>query len=216
MPELSVLCVTQNEPHARRFLDDMANLAERLSAELVIGLDRCTARDLRADKFVNLSSGGYIESVLDEAIAACSGEWILRLDDDEAVSLALAEWLWRREYVGGDIFAFRRMHLWGDEEHFITNDPLWPDVQTRLAKKGKSGGRHSIHIGSPYGTGKIIAAPIMHHKFLVRSPEERQVIADRYEQIQPGGGLGYFNVFSMPEEALSEIVLAEVQQAVPV
>lgn len=203
---LSIVCVTLNEPHAARFILKMHSLATRLGAELVLGLDGVKAHvaEFRglAHKTVNVQSAGYVESVLDEVLAACTRPFVLRLDDDEAVSPALADWLERREYP--EVAAFPRPYLWGDEQTFITD--LYPDLQTRLTRWEKAGGRRYIHQGSPYGTGTIIPYAIEHYKFLVRSLEDRKRIAAQYEAVSHGAGFSpTYGRFNLPEDHLSPI-----------
>lgn len=202
MTDLSILCVTKLGKHAEPFLVDMAALAVEVDAELVIAVDgggslpayveECSSR-------IDVQSNGCIESVLDEAIAACGREYVLRLDDDETASVELADWLADHRYRDADHWAFPRMHLWPDWSHYITSPPLWPDVQTRLSVKAKAGGRAQIHQGSPYGTGQIAGPAIEHHKFLVRGLAEREALVEHYESLQPGAGSDHFARFSVPE-----------------
>src|SRR5690606_10758983 len=81
---------------------------------------------------------------------------------------------------------------------YIVNPPLWPDLQTRLSVKAKSGGRTRVHAGSPFGTGTVAPCVLEHHKFLVRPRGEREALVERYERIERGAGLGY-SMFSVPE-----------------
>jgi hypothetical protein len=85
-----------------------------------------------------------------------------------------------------------------DEVRVITTPPLWPDHQTRLSTREKSFGRNHIHCGSPFGGGELAPYPILHHKFVIKSLEERQEIVRRYDEIQPGAGGGFWQ-FSVPE-----------------
>lgn len=200
--DLSILCITRNEPHALVFLRDMAMLAYNLGAEFVCVLDDCNKPDVYGARFASVKSSGYLESVLDEGIAACMGRYILRLDDDEKVSAPLFNWLVSGDYVNADIFTFARVNLWQDEQHVIANPPLYPDFQTRLTVREKAGGRGKLHSGSPFGPGVLMDYPIEHHKFLVRSYEQRKELAERYERIEAGGGLGEYKVFNLPEDVL--------------
>lgn len=198
---LSIVTVTNCEPHAERFIARMRKDADALGAELVIGIDRESAPkaiEALADVAVRVKSKGYVESVLDEVLKHCTGDYILRLDDDETISVALLDWLAAEWYEAGEVFAFVRPYFWGDERHFLP--ALLPDYQTRLSTKAKAGGRNEIHVGSPYGTGQLVPFPIEHHKFLVKSRAEREAIAARYESIRPGAGtLPHFGMYNLPE-----------------
>lgn len=191
--DLSILCVTNNEHHdTERFIEDMCRIAPFLSAEFVLGLDREKAQKSRirhyATKALDLTADKLQEDVLDQAIAACSGEWILRLDDDEKVSNALLTWLITGAYKQGNLYAFPRIYMYPDADHFIANEGMWPDLQTRLGKKELMEGYTYVHAGNPNGTGVVVPYAIEHHKLLVRDFRERQKIGERYEQCRPGAG----------------------------
>lgn len=182
---LTILTVTRYADYAIPFLTAHDDLADAIG---------CT--------FIEHDGSGArcIEDILDEAVAGCPDEWILRLDDDELPSQEMVDWLAADAYEAADHWAFPRLNLWGDEDHYITTPPLYPDLQTRLSVKTKSGGRHQIHAGSPHGTGEIAPCAIEHHKFLVRPLAERQALAREYELIAPGAGVGsHYSAFSTPE-----------------
>ena len=199
---LSIVCVTNCEPHAGKFLKRMRADADILGAELVLGFD-CAEIPQEfvglADVAVIVKSKGYLESVLDEVLAKCTGDYILRLDDDETISGSLMDWLQAEWYESGDVFAFPRPYFWEDTRHFLP--ALLPDYQTRLTTKAKAGGRREIHVGSPFGTGQLVPFPIEHHKFLVKTRAQREEIAARYESIRQGAGtLPYFGMYNLPEK----------------
>lgn len=187
MSDLTILCVTAGEPYAHRFIDWMRRDADVLDAEFVLIED---GRDVQSD--------GTIESVLDEAISRCPDGYILRLDDDERMTYDMVAWLAGGAYQAADHWAFPRANLWPTEHTYVANRPLWPDLQTRLSVKALAGGRRAVHAGSPYGTGRVAPCVIEHHKFLVRTREERERLVERYEAVQPGAGRDYV-MFSLPE-----------------
>jgi hypothetical protein len=162
LSSLSIVCVTNNKHNkVYDFIQEMHILAEYLGAEL-----------------------------LDQAIMACSGEWVLRLDDDEKVSESLAGWLWQKGYMktGADLYAFPRIYLYPDAYSFLVNPGMYPDLQTRLGRKDKMFGVNSVHAGNPNGTGVVVPYALEHHKLLVRDFRERQLISERYEDCRPGAG----------------------------
>lgn len=207
---LSLLCITKNEPHAAEFLRALRGVANRLGAEFVVvsdGFSTITARNL-ADEYLVVESNGSIESVLDEAVAACSGDYILRIDDDEKISAEMIVWLDTSEYTQSDVWSFPRRHLWGDG--YLTNAPLYPDLQTRLTTKAKAGGRKQVHDGSPYGAGQVASRHILHHKFLIKDYQKRKELAEKYDQLRPGAGTGQWLPFNLPEEAFENLEVAAV------
>jgi hypothetical protein len=215
--KLSILCVTKFERHALTFIADMRQLATDLQAELVLAADGHHAySQLRSFGYdpKRVDSRGFVESVLDEAIRHCTGDYVLRLDDDEKCSPAMGRWLAEGAYLAAPHWKFPRAHLWYQLEtfreiraEFITHPLLFPDHQTRLSHRGLAGGRNLIHAGSPHGGGEIAPVCIEHWKFLVKTVEERRAIAKRYDEIQPGAGTNFL-AFSVPEDAFESIPLA--------
>lgn len=195
---ISVLCVTKRELFTAPFLKLFSQLAKEIGGEYV--------------EIVDGRETGVLEDILDDAIAECHGDYILRLDDDETVSGELALWLKSKEYEHGDLYAFPRQHLWRDTNHFIVTPPLWPDYQTRLSTKEKAGGRKEVHAGSPYGTGRIVDYPILHWKFLVRTKQEREKIAKRYESKRRGAGFSpVYQPFNLPEISFARLAVKEIE-----
>ena len=197
--KLSILTVTRGEPHTPRFLRHFRAVADILSAEFVVACDRVSAPACDADRYVAVESSGAIEDVLVQAHSACSGEYVLRMDDDETLSaqaiLSLAEW-------GGlesdsRVYAFPRANLWGDQWHGISSGSLFPDFQVRLMPRDYER-RTRVHEGII--PDSRFPGMILHHKFLIKSREERLAIAARYEEKQAGCGSGHYLQFSVPED----------------
>jgi hypothetical protein len=156
-----------------------------------------------------VASKGYLESVLDEALAETSGEYVLRLDDDEKCNHRMIQWLLTYGYVRHPHWKFSRAHLW-TRDTVLVSPQLWPDHQTRLSVRAMAGGRHGIHAGSPYGGGELAPVLIEHHKFLVRNRQEREAQADRYDAIAPGAGrLGNMAMFQVPEQCGREFLSSQ-------
>lgn len=214
--KLSILCITKAEPEVRSILHDLVKASQSLNCECVLVADGSDAalrlRSLGTSSAFKFSecckvglveSKGYIESVLDQALSFTTGEYILRIDDDERLSAGMFEWLLDGSYLSSPHWKFARAHVWHDNT-YILDHPLWPDHQTRLSVRELSGGRNTIHCGSPHGGGKLAPVAIEHWKFMVKSLEQRQAIVDRYERLQPGAG-NNFKVFSVPESVLSNM-----------
>jgi hypothetical protein len=180
MPErLSLLCVTRGEKHTPRFFGHFSLLANLLRAELVIGCDRCDV-DVPDAKKVHLdaSSCPVVETILEEAVSHCSGEYVLRLDDDETVSLAMAGYLMAGDWQKHEAIGFPRAHLWVNESIMLTDAHWWPDVQMRLSLK-KHAVRKFVHEGAPR-LDVVVGGALLHHLWLVRTREERLETCRRY------------------------------------
>lgn len=207
---LSILSVTQGDPSIIPFLQQLRDLAIRASlpagqtAEAVFACDGQDAyarvRSQVGGKCILVRSRGHIGSVLDEAVRVCTGAYVFRVDDDETLTAPLQQWVIDAQYRAHDHWRFRRAHLWtfGEAMGHITNGRFWPDYQTRLSVREKSGQRVQPHAASPYGRGQ--AAPdncvIEHWKFMLKSRAEREQMRDRYDRIAAGAGK-----FSVPEDA---------------
>lgn len=203
---LTVLCVTEGYPHARRFLEEHADLADTLGARLVIGADGPAAFDMTrgvGDSVVLVQSEGSMESILDELLEHCDPGHVLRIDDDEACSPAMVEWLLDRAYEAHDHWSFATASLFPDPDHYIVSPPLWPDPHSRLSIREKSGGRPVLHMPSPHGPGQLAPVVLEHHKFIVRPLEERRARVLRSEK--ECGSSPYFRIFAVPEDYDVEI-----------
>lgn len=213
---LSILCVTNAEPHAGLFILRMARLATVLGCEFVIGCDGLAARLAPychlADIEINLPAHDIPlqECVSDIAVNSCSGDYILRLDDDEVVSRSLEQWLLEKKYEGGTLFAFPRVYMYPDTKHILCNEGIFPDLQTRLGLKHNMLGVNHIHAGNPHGTGDVIPYAIEHHSLIVKTYQRRQEIADRYEGIKPGAGRSNtYGRYLIPEDIYENLETRE-------
>lgn len=222
--QLSILCVSKGEPSTLPLLWGLESVASKLHAELLLvadgqlAYDRLTSTFRHSRLLINpgirrVHSLGYIESVLDEAVTFTTGTYVLRIDDDESISPPMIDWLQSGVYTSEPNWKFSRAHLCLDTDHYITNPPLWPDHQTRLSLRSLSGGRSSVHSGSPHGGGVLAPAVINHHKFLVKSLQDRMAILSRYERLQTGAGSN-FRIFSVPElETTMQLDVRSIQSA---
>lgn len=208
--DLTIICITKGEACCLPLLAKMTQDAQGLGASMLLFLDN-NRGDFTPEFYEHgpayfvlflVNSGGYVESVLDYAVSKPETRYVLRLDDDERMSPEMISWLASGAYRASDHWKFPRAHLWRDESTFIAAHPLWPDHQTRLSVKEKAGGRTTVHAGSPFGGGRLAPCYIEHHKFLIRSREEREEISARYEKLQPGAGT-HFRSFSVPEEVFA-------------
>jgi hypothetical protein len=206
--DLAILCVTNGQPHAPEFLLHHERLTRELGARFIVAIDGSHPPGgwpaLFAHEVIRVQSNGCIESVLDEAVSACPDGYILRLDDDEKVTRAMRDWLSDGEYRKADHWAFPRLHLYPDADHYVTTAPLYPDVQTRLSLKRFSGGRARV--------GTVAPVAIEHHKFLCRPLEDRRRLVERYEALQSGAGAD-FRVFSLPEDFDGTLAWERVEEA---
>lgn len=191
---LTLLCVTRGEARALPFLSELSQLGHDLNCEVVIGADRCSLSiDEPNQRVVPLTGRDCVEEILNEAIDACTGDYILRLDDDESVSAGMYRWLFARAYEQGEAWFFHRYALWPDTDHLVVSPPFFPDFQQRLTIRAKAKRPPTVHAGSPW-PGYQAPVAIRHHAFIVKTYAERQAITAHYESLIRG------RVFK-PEEA---------------
>lgn len=212
---LSLLCITLGEPYSYPFLRGMIVLSKALNCEFALIADGGKSESLlQLNGFsptgVVYGEGPSLEPVLDEALSLCHGDYVLRLDDDERCSVEMIRWLAMFGYEESDHWSFPRRHMWPDADHFIVEDRLYPDYQTRLSVRAKAGGRHVLHAGSPFGPGMIASVSIEHFKFLVRSYAQRLELARRYDSFHNGLGTGAMLPFNLPEDAYEEVSVRPV------
>lgn len=217
MTPLTILCLTAGEPHARRFIQYHRRLAANLEARYVlvydVGLMQAIDPVITQLAHFRMFGNGYLESVYDRALAQLrlpDDTYLLRLDDDETISLRMFQWLVAEQYTLADHWKFPRRHLWGTSGYYITTPPLYPDHQTRLSRASHAGGRGVIHAGSPFGGGVLVHDPgihLVHHKFLVKDRAAREAVAARYDAVQPGAGTSPGMIpFTLPE-TLTDLTL---------
>jgi len=213
--KLTILCVTSiDHGQALNFIRRLFDQAATLRAQLVVAADgdhaynACTVLWPQQTVRVHNPGDPSLERLIDQALPSCSGDYVLRIDDDEWISPNMFAWLKSGTYLNQDHWSFTRVYWWKRRGLLIRTSELFPDVQTRLSTREKSGGRLQLHAGSPFGWG-IMAPPevvIEHHKFLVKTYAERVVIADRYERFHPGFGRGRMLGYTLPEDAYTNSV----------
>lgn len=213
---LSILAFTKGDAFAARFLSQFRALANDLSSEFVIAGDGTRGMALAqqyADRAIPVETIGIQESHIAIVAGECRGDWILKLDDDESLSPAMRDWLQAREWERGEEkgFGFPYAWLWGDARHFITTPPFWTDAHVRLLKKeiAQTWGT-GMHAGNPM-TARTIPVAHLHHKFLVKSLDERKEVARRYDALLDGAGTGeHFGKFTLPEIFCKRLWVREV------
>ncbi len=119
----------------------------------------------------------------------CSGEWILRLDDDEVPSAALLEAL--PEIVSDrfpTVVTLDRRWLHRSADGYITSFPWSHEPQPRLVRNVPSLWRFSGNVhesGEWLGEVRMSELAIYHLVLLLRTREEREAKRDDYERRAP-------------------------------
>ena len=132
----------------------------------------------------------HMERYLGWLHSCCSGEWILRADDDELPSEALAEVLRslldEREPTH---YWLPRSWMYPAPETYIAEGIWLRDIQLRLVRNLPGLWRFSGHVHSNIevaGAGRIVDAPLLHLALLVADLEKRRAKVEAYERVTPG------------------------------
>jgi len=202
--------------------------------EIVVCLDRDAPSGSREAALMftrhvyDIESEGYLESALPLLVAHCSGEYVLRIDDDELLGGA-----WTKDGFDGLVRMNSFTHFWlprrwiippGDL--FLSNDPWFPDLQLRLFRNDPRLIVWPSQIHNPMklnGRGMTLADRYIDHWTLVSSSRpEREKKCERYRLMRPNHDLSQFYLYEdhkveisrADQEGFRSVVLGSVS-AVP-
>lgn len=198
---------------------DSAEYVERLLAalrsfadEIVVAVDSSSTDSTEeicgryADRLFRIEPIGLAAPAYSWLHRQCTGDWVLRVDDDEMLSVKFVEAL-------PGLMADREVtHYWtrirwvfGDGR-WISQHPWWPDWKLRLLRNIPSIFHvppvvHTrVHV---WGAARYFYEGSLYHYDLAYHSEEwrRRKVEQRYESRAPGKGLRHFY---LPEEILPE------------
>ena len=141
----------------------------------------------------------HIQAHLRTMVEACRTDWILRIDSDEELSPEWRDGQWRCFLNAPEFTHFWLPRRWLTPlGNYLPAAPWWPDFQLRLFRsKGAITFPSKIHepmrIAGRGGSFRSLA--IHHHVLHLSSRENREAKVRKYEQLRPGGGLGYYYLF---------------------
>jgi hypothetical protein len=200
---LSVCCLSGSRSGR---LAALLELLRPVAGELVVALDERRPLDRLgrvpelADTLVRYPYAEPVERPFAWLASLCTGDWILRIDDDEVPSAALLELLAGPPADLSHAWIPRRW-LWG--EGWLSRDPWAPDWQLRLVRPEAAQYPGRMHIPiSASGPHAYLDAPLYHLDLVVHTRKEREEKARRYERIRPGlriGGLPLNVAYYLPE-----------------
>ena len=193
------VCLIASAPAARvaALLEPLRDLADEIVIAADSRGDEATLAGYAtlADRFFRLEYR-YYERHLAWLHAQCSGDWILRLDDDEALSGAFVARL-PALLAAEDVRQYwvPRSWLFPDAGSVLDEPPWSVDFNNRLIRNDGTlrfeGLLHSA--ADPCEPCEYLEEPIYHLELLLASPDRRRDKAVRYEVanpllIAPGGG----------------------------
>ena len=129
-----------------------------------------------------------------------SGEWVFRIDDDEAPSAALLDLLTRPP---ADVALVHVPRRWLWREGWLDQVPWRPDWQLRLVRRDAVSFPGLMHMPvRGHGPARYVEAPLYHLDLLRADHDARAAKARRYEPLRPGiriAGLPLNVAFYLPE-----------------
>jgi len=190
---LSLCAVTKAGPsRAGAFLEQWRPLVD----EIVVAVDE-SAPPGTASACASIAEQVYLvpaamanmERYLGWLHSRCSGEWILRADDDELPSEAL------REVLRSLLDEREPTHYWlpriwmhPTPETYIAERVWLRDIQVRLVRNLPGLWRFSGRLHSNIevtGASRIVEAPLLHLALLVADLEQRRAKVEAYERVTP-------------------------------
>lgn len=174
--------------------------------EILVFVDQATTDDtLRiARRFTPqvhlLETSGYIEPLLPRMASLCSGEFILRIDDDECLGGDWSRSRWEAQVYFNSITHFLMPRRWMvPGGRFLASEPWFPDFQLRLFRN------HSARIIWPAalhepmhvsGRGLFLCDRwIEHYDLVLNSRSDRERKARRYQGIRPEKHLSHMYLY---------------------
>ena len=229
---LGVVVLTKNGAgRIERCLESVR--ASRFADELVVCVDADTTDDTasvarRFTPHVHLiETGGTLESALPLMASYCSADYLLRIDDDEALGGN-----WDRVPLEAlvrfnDLTYVTLPRRWlvpagpGSPEgapRFIASDPWFPDYQVRFFRNDPSLIRWPATIHEPMemkGRGMVLFDRwIEHFDLALQSRQEREGKAGRYRRIRPEKHLSNLYLYEEQEFDLLPATAAGFTQAI--
>lgn len=206
---LSTAIITMNAAH--RIAPVIAH-AKTYSDEVVVGVDSKTTDDTfdvckaaGADVVFTIQNDAMTcNAGLKDLVKACSGDWVLRLDDDECMEPQFArikDSLMVQDHYTH--YKFPRLHLCSTEPlRWINDSYLYPDYQMRLCRNDMSllhfpgaVGHTSITAKGP--KGRIFGTNIIHLNLAINTRQQREAKLERYIQRLEGGWVHPINEYAL-------------------
>src|SRR5215218_7992242 len=206
--KLSLCIATKN---SAKYIEKLLQVGWSFADEVVVAVDASsedsTERICRnyADKIFRVESPGYVERILPWLNEQCTGDWILRLDDDELPSVGLIELLpaLMNDREMTHYYLRRRTIIGEDRTEWIAQRPWWPDWKLRLFRNIPSIVRIPGRLHTGYevkGASRFLyRGSIYHYDFVYHGEQHRIEKVRHYERISPEKSGSHH--YSLPDEA---------------
>ncbi len=203
------VCLIASAPAARvaALLEPVRDLADEIviAADSRVGAETLAGYSALADRVFRLEYHLY-ERHLAWLHAQCSGDWILRLDDDEVLSAAFVARL-PALLATRDVRQYwvARAWLFPDASSALDDPPWSVDFNNRLVRNDATlRFRGLLHSGAePAEPCEYLEVPIYHLELLLAGLDQRRDKAVQYEVVNPlviaAGGGRINEAFYLPE-----------------
>jgi hypothetical protein len=198
--------------HSPARLASILALFGEVADEIVVAVEEPRALAVHAavahvaDRVLSFPPTSPADRPIPWLFGACSGKWILNIDDDEVPSPdlieVLPEILSRRDITHGWI---ARRWLYPGTDTYLAEAPWSTEFQLRLVLRDDRFIQFSDVFHRPviaHGPGVFVDAPMWHLDTAVNSVERRRFKADSYELARPGmriGGRAHNHALYVPE-----------------
>ena len=211
--DISAVVLTRNGAgRLERCLQSIADA--KIARELVVFVDQTSTDDSESiargftSKVLPMETQGYIESCLPRMAAGCSGEFVLRLDDDESLG---GDWdapaFGAQDEAGFTHFLVPRRWLVPGQDCFISAGAWFPDLQLRLFRNDPALIRWPSDLHEHLavdGAGAVLWDRwIDHHVLWQQTRAERARKCEAYRNRRPDRHLSHFYLWEEQAVRLS-------------
>lgn len=207
--KLSTCVITMNSAHR---IAPLIRHAKTFSDEVVIGVDSKTqdntfevCQKAGADVVFWIENNALTcNAGLEELVKACSGDWILRLDDDEYME---PEFLEIKDHLMAQAqythYKFPRLHITSvDPMQWVPDGYYYPDYQMRLCKNDLNilhfpGAVGHTSITADGEKGRIFGVNIVHLNLAINSRQKREAKLEKYIIRHNGGWVHPINEYAL-------------------
>jgi len=225
---VSVIILTQNSDE---YLPILLEFLADYFSEIIVGVDRkSTIKTFEvAGRYTEKvfwidNPGGIVEHTIEMLVSHCSNDWILRLDDDELVSLGLIDFLEKHLLtLSVDAVGIHRkwcrVNLKSSSLEYSTNPLYGYDWQWRLFRKDKIGFNTNVHtpgISFQTETKAPLEGFIVHLDWVYRDFGYRREKVARYESISEGLGHSAYYLYELDpayESYFAPLFLTDFEKA---
>ena len=185
---LSICCVTASPSRAAAVLAGLREIADEIvvAVDVSDGEQDLTPLEAVADRLFQIELDAFPEPAMAWVHAQCSGDWILRIDDDEVLGASLLEQL-PELMRARDVVQYwlARRWLYPDAGRWLDQWPWFPDFQGRLVRNDAQlwfpGLCHSsVALSLP---ARYLDSGLYHLVHLLSDRQERERKVERYRGI---------------------------------